>query len=179
MALLDVVVLGDEHAEVLRKRAVKVMTFDQKLHTLIDDMVETMLDAPGVGLAAPQINVSQRIIVVRLPDDEQSREEYGEKAGQLFEVINPQIVRESRDTVDGIEACLSVPGYFGNVERFVSVAVKGQDRNGNKIRIKADDWLARVFQHEIDHLDGVLYIDRATEMWHEKEMEEADVEPVE
>ena len=151
---------------ILRKKAFRVKDFkDRKLQTLIDDMVDTMLDAPGVGLAAPQVAVSQRVIVVRLPDDEESRLEYGEDAGVLYIVVNPEIVRESREMVDGVEACLSIPGYYGTVSRHVAVTVRGQDRHGKAIRIKARDWLARVFQHEIDHLDGVLFIDRATEIW--------------
>ncbi len=151
---------------ILRKKARKVTEFDDpKLQTLIDDMVETMLQAPGVGLAAPQVSASQRVIVVRLTDDEQSREEYGDDAGVLYEVVNPEIIRVSREMVDGVEACLSIPGYFGNVQRHVTVTVRGQDRHGKLIRIKARDWLARVFQHEIDHLDGVLFIDRASEIW--------------
>lgn len=162
MALRKVVYIG---ADVLRKKARRVRDFDEKLHRLIDDMTDTMLDAPGVGLAAPQVGVSERVIVVRLPDDEDSREEYGEQAGVLYQVVNPEIIRASRETVDGVEACLSIPGYFGTVERAESVTVRGQDRHGKEIRIKARGWLARVFQHEIDHLDGVLYIDRASEVW--------------
>lgn len=152
---------------VLRKEARKVTKFDDpRLHRLVDDMVETMLDAPGVGLAAPQIAVSRRIIVVRLPDDDEAAaEEYGKDAGVLYEVINPEIIRLSRETVDGVEACLSLPGYFGNVDRHTEVTVRGYDREGNEMRIKARAWLARVFQHEIDHLDGILFTDRATKIW--------------
>ncbi len=151
---------------ILRQKARKVTKFDDpKLHKLIDDMVETMLDAPGVGLAAPQVAVSRRIIVVRLSDDEQSRKEYGKEAGVLYEVVNPEIIRRSADMVDGIEACLSIPGYYGTVDRHVAVTVRGYDRHGKEIRIKAQNWLARVFQHEIDHLDGVLFTDIATELW--------------
>lgn len=150
---------------ILRQKAKKVRDFDKKLHTLVDDMVETMLEAPGIGLAAPQVAASQRVIVVRLPDDEEAVEEYGDQAGVLYEVVNPEIIKASQDTVDGVEACLSIPGYFGRVERHVSVTVRGQDRHGKTIRIKAYDWLARVFQHEIDHLDGILYTDRASEVW--------------
>ena len=154
---------------VLRQKARRVVEFDKKLHTLIDDMVETMLDAPGVGLAAPQVEVSQRVIVVRLPDDEESKELYGNQAGLLYEVVNPEIIKTSREMVEGVEACLSIPGYFGRVDRHVAATIRGQDRNGKSIRIKAYDWLARVFQHEIDHLDGVLYIDIATEVWKQGE----------
>jgi peptide deformylase len=149
----------------LRKKAHKVKNFkDPKLQKLIDDMVETMLDAPGVGLAAPQVAVSQRVIVVRLPDDEVSKEEYGDDAGVLYVVVNPEIVRASKDMVDGVEACLSIPGYYGTVTRHEAVTVRGYDRDGKKMRIKAKGWLARVFQHEIDHLDGVLFIDHASEI---------------
>jgi len=178
MALLDIVLLGSEQAGVLRKRAYKVEDFDKKLHALLDNMVETLLDAPGVGLAAPQVDSSKRVIVVRLPDDEESRKEYGDRAGVLYEVVNPEVARASREMVDGVEACLSIPGYFGEVSRHESILVKGQDRHGRKIRIKAEGWLARVFQHEIDHLDGVLFIDRATELWREvrDEDESAPVE---
>jgi peptide deformylase len=154
---------------VLRKKARKVTRFDDlKLQELIDDMVETLLEAPGVGLAAPQVAASQRVIVVRLPDDEQSKEEYGEDAGVLYEIVNPEIIRVSRETTDGVEACLSIPGYFGTVSRHAAVTVRGQDRRGKMVRVKARDWLARVFQHEIDHLDGILFIDRASEIWRAK-----------
>lgn len=151
--------------EVLRKKARRVRDFDDRLHKLLDDMEETLTDANGVGLAAPQVAVSLRAILVRLNDDEQAREEFGEDAGKLYEVINPQIIKQSRDVIEGVEACLSIPGYYGTVDRSVAVTVRGQDRHGNDIRIKAYDWLARVFQHEIDHLDGILYIDHAKEVW--------------
>jgi len=149
----------------LRKKAVKVTNFGPDLQSLIDNMVDTMLTAPGVGLAAPQVDVSQRLIVVRLPDDEDSQKEHGENAGKLFVVANPKIIKASKDLVDGVEACLSIPGWFGNVFRHEEIIITGQDRHGKDIRIKAQDWLARVFQHEIDHLDGRLYIDIAEEVW--------------
>jgi peptide deformylase len=156
---------------VLRKKARRVREFDRELHMLLDDMAQTMQEADGVGLAAPQVEVSQRAIVVRLPDGEEWAEKYGEEAGKLYEVVNPEIIKKSREMVDGVEACLSIPGYFGTVERHEAVTIRGQDRDGETIRIKARDWLARVFQHEIDHLDGVLYTDIATEIW------KADEEP--
>jgi len=173
MALREIVVLGSERADVLRRKARRVTVFDAGLAKLLDDMAETMLAAPGVGLAAPQVNVSQRVIVVRLPDDEQAREEFGDQAGVLYEVVNPQIARVSEEQVDGVEACLSIPGLFGTVSRHKAITVKGQDRHGKPQRIKAEGWLARVFQHEIDHLDGVLYTDRASEVWREAAGEEA------
>jgi peptide deformylase len=162
---------------VLRKKAHKVTSFDDKFQKLIDDMVETMLDAPGVGLAAPQVAVSQRLIVVRLPDDEKSREEYGDQAGVLYAIANPEIIKHSKEMVEGVEACLSIPGYFGKVDRYESVVVRGLDRHGKPMRVKARDWLARVFQHEIDHLDGRLYIDIANDVW--KAEEEGDKEQTE
>ncbi len=176
MSIRNIVVLGEP---VLRQKAPKVREFDGKLHQMLDDMRETLLAAPGVGLAAPQIGVSQRVIIIRLPDDEQAVEEYGEQAGVWYEVVNPEIVRPSREIVDGIEGCLSIPGYAGRVERHISVLVRGQDRHGKEIRVKARDWLARVFQHEIDHLDGVLYIDRASEVWKAGETPSEDAQPSE
>ncbi len=156
---------------VLRKKAIKVQSFDAKFQKLIDDMIETMMDAPGVGLAAPQIAVSQRVIVVRLPDDEESKKEYGKEAGVTYVVANPKIIKESRAMVEGVEACLSIPGYFGEVDRHESIVITGQDRHGKPIRIKAKNWLARVFQHEIDHLDGQLFIDIANKVWRAEDME--------
>lgn len=162
MAIRKIVFLDNP---ILRQKAQRVRVFDSKLHRLLDDMVETVIEAPGTGLAAPQINVGQRVIVVRLPDDEESVEEYGEEAGKVYEVINPEIVKTTREMVDGVEGCLSIPGYWGQVSRHAGVTIRGQDRNGKEIRIKARDWQARVFQHEIDHLNGVLFIDRASEVW--------------
>ncbi len=177
MALRDLVFINDaQNSAVLRKRAIKVTDFGDKFQELVDDMIETLLDAPGVGLAAPQIGVSQRVIIVRLPDDEESREEYGKEAGVLYVVANPEIVKSSREMVDGIEACLSIPGYFGEVDRSESITIKGQDRHGKDIRIKAKGWLARVFQHEIDHLNGKLFIDIANEVWKAKPQDETDAE---
>ncbi|GIK27347.1 MAG: peptide deformylase [Chloroflexi bacterium] len=162
MALLPIIKLDDP---VLRKKAVRVTSFGPDFQRLVDDMVETMIAAPGVGLAAPQVNVSQRLIVVRLSDDEDSRKEFGDLAGKLFVVVNPKIIKTSRTQVDGVEACLSIPGYAGTVFRHEQVVITGEDRHGKPIRIKAKDWLARVFQHEIDHLDGRLFIDIAEEIW--------------
>jgi peptide deformylase len=169
MAVREIVLMTDsQHSTVLRKRAIKVTDFGAKFQKLVDDMVETMLEAPGVGLAAPQVGVSQRLIVVRLPDDEDSKEEYGEQAGVLYVVANPEIIKESREKVEGVEACLSIPGYYGEVHRAEEIIVRGQDRQGKDIRIKAKGWQARVFQHEIDHLNGQLYIDIANEVWKAK-----------
>jgi peptide deformylase len=162
MALRPIIMIG---ADVLRAKARRVQDFDANLHALLDDMLETMLDGHGVGLAAPQVDVSQQVIIVRLPDDEASKELFGDQAGVLYEAVNPKIIRDSRQMVDGVEGCLSIPGIQGTVSRHESVVIRAQDRNGAEIRIKAYGWLARVFQHEIDHLHGVLFIDKAKEVW--------------
>ena len=162
MAVLEII---QPDNPILRKKAHKVQSFDSKLQALIDNMIETMIDAPGVGLAAPQVAVSQRLIVVKLPDDDESKEEFGKDAGELYVVVNPEIIKASKEMVEGTEACLSIPGFFGTVERHKKVTVKGLDREGKPFRLKPEGWLARVFQHEIDHLDGRLYIDIASKIW--------------
>jgi len=163
---------------VLRKKANKVNNFnDKKLQTLVDDMIETLKDAPGVGLAAPQVAKSVRLIIVRLPDEtEEDREEYGEEAGETYVVFNPKIIKESRETELGVEGCLSLPGLYGEVERHETVVVTGQDRDGKKFRLKPKGFLARVFQHEIDHLDGILFIDRTENVWRYEDKAEDEVE---
>lgn len=175
MALLDIITPENP---VLRKKAIKVVDFkSSKFQQLIDDMVETMVDAPGVGLAAPQVAVSQRLIVVRLPDaTEEDIEEYGDQAGVVYAVANPKIIKSSKDRVAGVEGCLSLPGLLGEVDRHESVVITGQDRHGKNWRLKAKGWLARVFQHEIDHLDGILFTDLTDKVW---EAEEEDEEVVE
>ena len=173
MAILEII---QPDNPVLRKKAIRVNDFGRKLQTLIDNMYETMMDAEGVGIAAPQVAESLRLILVRLPDDEESQEEYGEDAGKLYIVANPKIIKQSKEMVTGTEGCLSLPGLLGDVDRHESIVLTGQDRNGKAIRIKASGWLARVFQHEIDHLDGNLFIDIATKVWRpadEEEIEEA------
>ncbi len=147
-------------APVLRRKARKVTDFGPQLQTLIDDMVETMRDAPGVGLAAPQVDVLLRVIVVEFGDEEDE-----EVPPKLYSVVNPELVKASSDVVTGVEGCLSIPGFAGEVDRSLEVVVKGQNRRGQPIRIKASGWLARVFQHEINHLDGVLFIDLAEKVW--------------
>jgi peptide deformylase len=119
-----------------------------------------MRNEPGVGLAAPQVNVSNRLIVVEYGDEEDE-----DKPPKLYIVVNPEIVRQSGERELGVEGCLSIPGYAGEVERALAVTVRGQNRHGKPVKIKAHGWLARIFQHEIDHLDGVLFIDRAEKVW--------------
>lgn len=146
---------------ILRKKARKVTDFGSDFQTLVDDMIETMREAPGVGLAAPQIAVSQRLVVVEFA--EESEEE--EKPPKLYVLANPEITVLSDEKLLGIEGCLSVPDLIGEVERFTSIVVKGENRHGKPIRIKAKDWLARIFQHEIDHLNGVVYTDLTDKVW--------------
>jgi peptide deformylase len=136
------------------------------LQTLIDDMVETMRVAPGVGLAAPQVNVPLQVIVVEFGDEEDE-----DAPPKLFTVVNPEIVRASNDMVTGVEGCLSIPGIVGEVERVDQITVQGQNRRGQPLRLKAEGWLARIFQHEIDHLNGVLFTDRASRVWKPEEGE--------
>lgn len=138
---------------------------------LIDDLIETMRVAPGVGLAAPQVAVSQRIAVIEyaepLPEDAPPEAELPKP--KIYVIVNPDIVSRSDEMVNGTEGCLSLPGYIGDVLRHEAVTVKALNRKGKPIKIKARGWLARIFQHEIDHLDGVLFIDRASRVWRVRE----------
>ena len=143
MAIRNIVKIGDD---VLRKTCRTQLTFDEKLHQTLDDMAETMYKAEGVGLAAPQIGILRRYCVVDVGDG-------------LIELINPVITAMSGSQI-GNEGCLSIPERFEEVERPMTVTVRAQDRNGNNIEITAEGFKARAFCHEIDHLDGTLYIDR-------------------
>ncbi|MCX6079476.1 MAG: peptide deformylase [Chloroflexi bacterium] len=154
---------------VLRKKAKAITRFDDRLQTLIDDMVETMRAAPGVGLAAPQVGALERVIVVEYyeneEDEEDDEDETVEKPKRLYTIVNPEITRKSIEMEEGIEGCLSVPGYQGDVERHLAITVKGQNRFGQPVTLKLRDWTARIFQHEIDHLNGILFTDLATKIW--------------
>jgi peptide deformylase len=162
---------------VLYRKARPVTKFDKDLQTLIDDMIETMRDAPGVGLAAPQVGISERLIVIEYADqpEEVEGEEQKEVKPKLYVMINPEIVKTSEETVMGVEGCLSIPGLVGEVERFEEVQVKGLNRRGQPMKVKAKGWLARIFQHEVDHINGVVFTQRATKVWKpETEEEEND-----
>jgi peptide deformylase len=158
MTLRKIVTLPDP---VLRRKARLVTSFDTDLQTLVEDMIETLRDAPGVGLAAPQVGISERLIVVEYPEDDEQEN----SPKKLYVVVNPEIKEISEETEMGIEGCLSIPNLHGEVERALSVTVKGQTRRGQPVRIKAHAWLARIFQHEIDHLNGVVFTDRAVKVW--------------
>lgn len=132
----------------LRTKAKRVSRFDTSLERLINDMWETMREAPGVGLAAPQVGESIRVLVA----------EYEDEAVAL---VNPEIIKRSEDEELGTEGCLSIPGYLGDdVARATAITIKARDPKGKEVRVKAEGWFARILQHEIDHLDGVLYTDR-------------------
>ncbi len=157
MPIGEIVTLPDP---VLRRKARPVTKFDSALQTLIENMTETMRAAPGVGLAAPQVGISERVIVVEYGDEEDE-----EAPKKLYAVVNPELKVTSTETELGVEGCLSVPGLLGEVERSLAVTVKGLNRHGQPMRVKAKGWLARIFQHEIDHLNGVVFTDRATKVW--------------
>lgn len=159
MAVLEIVT---EPHPTLHKKAKPVTKVNREMRQLLDDMAETMYAAPGVGLAAPQVGVSKRIIVV----------DQGGDAGKLYQVINPVIIKKE-GWVLGQEGCLSIPGLRGEVYRYEKVQVEGLDRNGHRIWIEADGVLARIFQHEIDHLDGILYTDKSQRLWEVVPQEEA------
>ena len=132
---------------VLHMKAKPVQRVDVAMRKLLNDMIDTMREAPGVGLAGPQVGESLRVVVI----------EFDEK---LYKLINPEIVWRSSEVVTDDEGCLSIPGYIGAVERAVRVRVRAKNEKGKGTTIDAEDWLARIFQHEIDHLDGILFTDR-------------------
>ena len=148
MAKLKIVKVGDE---ILRKRCRPIEEITPKIHRLLDDMAETMHDAQGVGLAGPQVGIMRRIAVVEVEE------------GNLIELINPKIIAYAGEQ-EGNEGCLSVPGKYGTVKRPMHVTVRATNRHGEEFEITASEFLARALCHEIDHLDGKLYIDIATDI---------------
>ena len=146
MALREIVTYGDD---ILRKKCRPVTAFDGKLHTLLDDMAETLVKAEGAGLAAPQVGILRRAVIIDVHD-----------GSGVIELINPEIV-ETEGVQCGNEGCLSLPGEWHEVERPAKVTVKAQDRHGNEFTMTGEGLLARAFCHELDHLDGVLFIDKA------------------
>jgi peptide deformylase len=158
-------IITDQEHKILRGKAKRVGKIDASLQKLIDDMVDTVRAAPGVGLAAPQVGVPLRVIVVDYED-------------RLYVVINPEVARKGTETVTDEEGCLSAPHWQGPVTRATTLTVKGRGRDGKEVRVKAEDWLARIFQHELDHLEGVLFLDlvedRAKIHWVEPEEGEGE-----
>jgi peptide deformylase len=151
MAAREIVLMGDP---VLRKEAQEVTDFDRELRTLVRDMYESMYHAEGVGLAAPQIGISKRVIVIDLRKDDEPN--------VRLALINPRVVWHSDARDKSAEGCLSIPGLEEVVERTSDVHVEGVDPDGLPIRVEAEDLLARALQHEIDHLDGILFVDRVS-----------------
>ncbi len=143
MAIRNIVTEGDS---VLRKTCRSVLNFDERLHQLLDDMIETMYKAEGVGLAAPQVGILRRICVVDVGDG-------------VIELINP-VIESQEGEQEGPEGCLSLPGKTGMVRRPMKVTVRAQDRNGNTFTVSGEELKARAFCHEIDHLNGILYVDK-------------------
>lgn len=157
MALREIIKFGDD---VLRKKCREVEEFDEKLWVLLDDMYDTMTDANGIGLAAPQVGVLRRIVVIDV-DDENGR----------IELINP-VITQMRGKQHEVEGCLSSPGKFGYVKRPAKVRVKALNRYGKPVEYRGDGLLARAFCHEIDHLNGILFADKVDEWTEEGEVEE-------
>lgn len=155
MALRKIITEGNP---TLAKKCRQVTRFDERLHTLLDDMKQTLKNAQGVGLAAPQISVLRRVVVV----------DAGE---EILELVNPELLSESGEQ-DGLEGCLSVPGKYGKVKRPNVVRIKAQDRNGDWYEYEGEGLIARCFCHELEHLDGHLYTEKAYHMLTEEEYEE-------
>lgn len=156
MAIRNIILANDPR---LRQKAKKVKSFTPGLKQLAEDMLETMRTQHGVGLAGPQVGVMQRIFVAEIPASRGNGTEPHPQSGVSYALINPEIVAFAENRVEGKEGCLSIPTWYGLVERPEWVEVKAQDLSGRKIRLKVDDLLARVFMHEIDHLDGILFLD--------------------
>lgn len=156
MALRTIVLQGDE---CLTKKCRPVTDFNDRLHTLLDDMTDTLLDSGGVGLAAPQVGILRRAVVVMNEDEE------------ILELINPEIIRTEGEQT-GLEGCLSVPGKYGEVKRPMVVCVRAQDRDGNWFEVEDEGLTARCFCHEIEHLDGHLFVEHTDHLLTEEELQE-------
>ena len=158
MAIRNIVKLGED--DVLRKRARRVDKFDKRLWTLLDDMADTMYEADGAGLAAPQVGILKRVVVIDVGEG-------------LIELVNPEIMSSEGEQMC-IEGCLSVPGKRGRVIRPAKVLVHAQDRNGKHIEFEGDDFLANAVCHELDHLDGIVYVDKMIEDVTDQYQEDAE-----
>lgn len=170
MAIREIRILGDP---VLRQLADEVAEVDGEIEVLVEDMLETMYHASGIGLAAPQVGVTQRVLVIDLGEAD-------EDGVGAFALVNPRVVEATRKTSRGPEGCLSIPGMEEVVERPEEVTVEALDPQGRPVHLKASGLLSRAVQHEIDHLDGVLFIDRLSPLkrrlllnkWHKSRLEE-------
>lgn len=144
----------------LRKKAEKISDFGSDLQILVDDLITTLREYSGAGLSAPQIDESKQVILVEYSSDEDE-----EIPPILYVAVNPKITRFSRETVVGAEGCLSIPGLMGEVERAQEIVVEAQDRYGEDLKLQLSGWVARIFQHEIDHLNGILFTDHTPVVW--------------
>ena len=156
MPIREVIYIGDDR---LRQRAKTVKQFGPGLKQLVQNMLETMDHYDGVGLSAPQIGIMQRIFVAEIPATSDQDAEPHPQGGQTYVLINPSLVKASDSIVEGEEGCLSIPNWRGLVGRPEWVEVKAQDVSGKRFKVKVDDLLARIFMHEMDHLDGTLFVD--------------------
>lgn len=156
MAIREILTQGDP---ILNKVAHPVTNFDRRLHDLIDDMRETLIEANGAGLAAPQIGILRRVVLVTNEEDE------------ILELVNPEIIAKSGEQT-GLEGCLSVPGYYGEVTRPAWVRVRAQDRNGAFFEVEGEEMTARCFSHELDHLEGHLYTELTKRLYTNEELDE-------
>ncbi len=187
MALRNIITPADDR---LRRAALKVTSFDKTFQQLVDDMLLTMRAAPGVGLAAPQVGESLRLFVAHLEHEPAAKDDdVGDAAedatataehaapaplaaqpaapgvGRVLVMVNPEITRFSEELEVGTEGCLSLPGFAGDVERPRTITIKYRDRHNQPHKLHTHGWMARVLQHEYDHLEGVLFIDRALDVW--------------
>ena len=160
MATRTILVRGDV---MLEKKCRPVTEFNERLHTLLDDMHETLMQADGVGLSAPQVGILRRAVLVINDEDE------------CLELINPEIISEEGEQT-GLEGCLSVPGYYGEVTRPMKVKVRAQDRNGNFFEVEDEGLTARCFCHEIEHLDGHLFVEHTDRLYSLEELEKMQEE---
>ena len=160
MAIRNIVLEGDE---ILRKQCKEVKNIDDRIRMILDDMIETMRSKQGIGIAAPQVGIMRRMFVIEPAE------------GELIELINPRVI-ECRGMKAGEEGCLSVPGYVGTVERPEYIKVEALDRNGNEVVYEGSDLTAVALSHELDHLEGILYTDKATDIHDAEEADEAEEE---
>ncbi len=167
MAIKKILTVPDP---ILRKHAKKVSSFDKSLKKLVADMMETLHDANGAGLAAPQVGVSQRVIVLCINENQSTTE---------LAIVNPEVVKRKGERICK-EGCLSIPGYFGEIRRSEEVKVKGVDITGKELKIKGQGLLGQALEHEIDHLNGILYVDHLESQDKLKKLEpEPEQEPEE
>lgn len=158
---LRTILKRDTEEESLRKKSRPVTVFDERLHRMLDDMVETLKDSGGVGLAGPQVGILRRIVVIEKED------------GTILELVNPEIIATEGEQ-EGLEGCLSLPGIWGVVKRPMTVTVRAMDRNGNVFTETASELIGRCFVHECEHLDGILFVDRADRVLTEEELQQLE-----